>query len=259
VVYRFLSALPKLICGRILFDMSKKFLSAEWRKLILANYPVEKAALQPYLPINAELDEWNGKTYVSLVGFMFLNTKMLGIKIPFHVNFPEVNLRFYVRVKEKNNWKRGVVFIKEIVPKPAITFVANVFFNEHYATMPMKNHHLIDNNQLTVGYEWKYNHQWNKLGVVAESFSKLIAEGSKEEFITQHFWGYSSTKKKETIEYEVTHPKWESYPVKSYTINCDFGRIYGTSFDYLSQTHPESVMLAEGSEIAVFNKRVIDL
>src|SRR6185436_1796372 len=123
--------------------MSKKFLSAEWRNLILANYPVERALLQSYLPANTELDEWTGKLYVSLVGFMFLNTKILGVNIPFHVNFPEVNLRFYVRVKEKNVWKRGVVFIKEIVPLPAITFVANTFFNERYATLPMKNYHLI--------------------------------------------------------------------------------------------------------------------
>ena len=237
--------------------MSRKFLSAEWRKLILVNYPVEKAALQPYLPTKAELDEWNGKLYVSLVGFMFLNTKMLGIKIPFHINFPEVNLRFYVRVKENNSWKRGVVFIKEIVPKPAISIVANEFFNERYATMAMKNYHLTDNNELTVGYEWKYKHQWNKLKVVAEPISKLIAEGSKEEFITQHFWGYSSTRKKETVEYEVAHPKWESYPVKNYSINCDFEGLYGSSFGYLSQIQPESVMLAEGSEIAVFNKKII--
>jgi len=239
--------------------MSKKFLSAEWRKLILANYPVEKAILQPYLPANTELDEWNGKLYVSLVGFMFLNTKVLGVNIPFHVNFPEVNLRFYVRVKEKNIWKRGVVFIKEIVPLPAITFVANTFFNERYATLPMKNYHLIDNNQLMVGYEWKQNRQWNKLGVVAEPFSTLIEEGSKEEFITQHFWGYSSTRKKETVEYEVAHPKWESYPVINYNIDCDFEGLYGSSFGYLSEIQPDSVMLAEGSEIAVFNKRIIDL
>jgi len=239
--------------------MSKKFLSAEWRKLILANYPVEKAILQPYLPANTELDEWNGKLYVSLVGFMFLNTKVLGVNIPFHVNFPEVNLRFYVRVKEKNVWKRGVVFIKEIVPLPAITFVANTFFNERYATLPMKNYHLIDNNQLMVGYEWKQNRQWNKLEVAAETFSKLIEAGSKEEFITQHFWGYSSTRKKETVEYEVAHPKWESYPVINYNIDCDFEGLYGSSFGYLSEIQPDLVMLAEGSEIAVFNKRIIDL
>jgi uncharacterized protein YqjF (DUF2071 family) len=237
--------------------VSKKFLSAEWRKLILVNYPVEKAALQPFLPDKAELDEWNGKLYVSLVGFMFLNTKLLGIKIPFHINFPEVNLRFYVRIKENNNWKRGVVFIKEIVPKPAISFIANEFFNERYATMPMKNHQLIDNNQLKVGYEWKYNRQWNKLEVAAETFSKLIEAGSKEEFITQHFWGYSSTRKKETVEYEVAHHKWESYAVKNYIINCDFEGLYGSSFGYLSQIQPDSVMLAEGSEISIFKKRII--
>lgn len=237
--------------------MKTKFLSAEWRKLILANYPVEKKIIQPYLPARTELDEWNGVVYVSLVGFMFLNTKTLGLRIPFHVNFPEVNLRFYVRVKENNQWKRGVVFIKEIVSKPAITFVANKFFNEHYATMPVKNYERIENDHLNIGYSWNYRKKWNRIEVEADRVSNPIVEGSKEEFITQHFWGYSSTKNQRTVEYEVAHPKWESYPVNNYVVDCDFKGLYGSSFSYLSEINPESVMLAEGSEIAIFNKRII--
>src|SRR5262245_15953929 len=105
-----------------------KFLSAEWRKLIMANYEIDPGILKKYIPAGVELDAWQNKHYMSLVGFMFLNTKMLGVKIPFHINFPEVNLRFYVKYKSGDEWKRGVVFINEFVPKAAITFVANKLF-----------------------------------------------------------------------------------------------------------------------------------
>ncbi len=105
--------------------MAKTFLKAEWRKLVMANYAVDPALLMNYLPNKTELDFWNGTCYVSLVGFMFQNTKVMGIKIPFHVDFEEVNLRFYVRYKDAGEWKRGVVFIKEIVPKPMLKIVAN--------------------------------------------------------------------------------------------------------------------------------------
>jgi len=96
------------------------FLNAEWRKLILANYEFDEDILKKHLPYKTEIDKWNSTSYVSLVGFMFKNTKLLGIPIPFHRNFEEVNLRFYVRYKQNNEWKRGVVFIKELVPKIAI-------------------------------------------------------------------------------------------------------------------------------------------
>ena len=134
------------------------FLKAEWRKLVLANYVIDKKILSKYVPVGTELDVWNGNCYVSLVGFMFVNTKLLGIKIPFHINFEEVNLRFYVKRFEDGTWKRGVVFIKEIVPKRALTFVANTVYNENYETLPMEHLWSIENNQRIVQYKWKKNH-----------------------------------------------------------------------------------------------------
>ena len=118
------------------------FLKAEWRKLALANYAVDPSVLHRYVPAHTVLDSWNGTCYVSLVGFMFVNTRLLGFPIPFHRNFEEVNLRFYVRYQDKGEWKRGVVFIKEIVPRPALTFVANTIYKEHYQTLKM-------------GHDWK--------------------------------------------------------------------------------------------------------
>ena len=108
------------------------FLTAEWRKLAIANYVIDQRVLAPYIPVGTELDLWNGNCYVSLIGFLFKNTRLLGFSIPFHANFEEVNLRFYVKRKDGEGWKRGVVFIKEIVPKFALSVVANVVYNENY-------------------------------------------------------------------------------------------------------------------------------
>jgi len=131
------------------------FLKAEWRRLVLANYEVAPDVLKPYLPYRTELDIYDGICYVSLVGFMFKNTKVLGVKIPGHVNFEEVNLRFYVRFKEDGVWKRGVVFVKEIVPKHAITFVANNIYNEVYETRNMSHNWEKRENELFTAYRWK--------------------------------------------------------------------------------------------------------
>lgn len=232
------------------------FLKAEWRKLVMINYEVDPKILQPYVPNGVELDFFEDKCYVSVVGFMFLNTKLLGIKVPFHINFEEVNLRFYVKRKVGDEYKRGVVFIKEIVPKPALTFVANTVYKENYQTLPMKHNWQENEDSLTVSYQWKTKRHWNTIEVETSKQSKDIEQNSVIEFIAEHYWGYAKVNDKKTTEYEVTHPTWEYYPVNSHKINVDFEANYGRAFAHLQEQEPNSVMLLEGSEITVENKVV---
>lgn len=236
--------------------MQRTFLEAEWRKLVMANYAVDTALLLPYLPRHTEFDLWNNTCYVSLVGFMFLNTRLKGFRIPFHSNFEEVNLRFYVRHRNQGMWKRGVVFIKEIVPKPALTFVANAVYKEKYETFPMRHRWDLAGNSIIVEYAWKCN-QWHSIRVVAENREIPVQEGSEEEFITAHFWGYTKVSDEKTSEYEVTHPRWNVYPIKEFTLNVNFEAVYGAPFSFLTNERPNSVFLAEGSTISVKAGKVI--
>lgn len=230
--------------------MASTFLTAEWRKLAMVNYAVDKSLLNKYLPYGTELDLWDNTCYISLVGFMFMNTRVCGIKIPFHTNFEEVNLRFYVRYKNDREWKRGVVFIKEIVPRPALVFIANTIYHENYETMPMKHAWNTTNNTVTVEYQWKKK-RWHTLKIVAEKSPCPVTEGSEEEFITEHYWGYTKVSNLKTSEYAVEHPRWLVYRTKDYLVNADFGILYGSEFDFLKNEIPKSVFLAEGSSIVV--------
>ncbi|MBK0404764.1 DUF2071 domain-containing protein [Adhaeribacter sp. BT258] len=226
------------------------FLTAEWRKLAFANYVIDPEILSKYVPAKTELDFWNGDCFVSLVGFKFCNTRLKGFRVPFHTDFEEVNLRFYVRHKKNGAWKRGVVFIKEIVPKPAITFVANTIYKENYVTVPMDHLWEHSDNDLKVGYRWKSGN-WNTFELLAENSLQEIVTGSQEEFITEHYWGYAQASQDKTSEYEVTHPCWQVYPVKNYKIEVDFGKIYSPEFSFLATEKPKTTFLAEGSEISV--------
>ena len=227
------------------------FLTAEWRKLVLINYEIDPYILTPYVPHGTVLDFWKERCYISVVGFMFKNTRLLGIRIPFHVNFEEVNLRFYVKRKVGKEWRRGVVFIREIVPKPALTFVANSIYKEHYVTRPMRHEWITNGNRLSVGYQWKEAGNWNYIKVEAENTPTPILPGEEAEFITEHYWGYARIDEKRTNEYEVTHPRWEHYPIRSFDLSIDFENNYGKDFSFLKDVKPLSVMLAEGSEITV--------
>jgi len=234
----------------------QKLLIAEWRKLILANYEIDPGILKKYLPAGTELDTWENKYYISLVGFMVLKTKLHGFRIPFHSNFPEVNLRFYVRYRSGNDWRRGVVFINQFVPKHAITFVANKFYKERFVTFPL-NHKCEIDNKLTVGYYWKKDQQWNKMEVTADPGLRELRSLSKEEFITERYWGYSSIDKNKTTEFRVEHPRWNIYPIERYSIDSNFKTLYGNDFGSLNDTQPASVFLAEGSPATIFTKKIL--
>ncbi len=231
------------------------FLKAEWKNLALFNYEVDAEILEKYHPAGTEIDIWNNKCYVSLVGFMFKNTKVLGLKVPFHVDFEEVNLRFYVKRFENGEWKRGVVFIKEIVPKKAITFIANTLYQEHYETQKMR-HEIIENeNTYTFIYQWKNNKKWNTIQLETKNVFTEIKMDSEAEFITEHYFGYTKIDEETTFEYEVQHPRWEQLEVLNHTIDIDFEKTYGNDFAFLQNTQPTSVFMAKGSKITVKNKR----
>lgn len=236
--------------------MAKTFLQAEWRKLAMANYAVDQRILDKYLPAKTEIDLWNNTCYVSLVGFMFKDTRVKGFRIPFHTNFEEVNLRFYVRFKDNGEWKRGVVFVKEIVPRTALTFVANTVYKEHYETMPMQHRWTSSADKLTVEYRWKKK-GWNSLMVVTDTATTAISADSEEEFITEHYWGYTKLSGENTAEYGVEHHKWDVYKTSDYLIDVDFEDVYGRDFGFLKSETPVSVFLAEGSLISVKSGRRI--
>lgn len=230
----------------------KAFMNTEWRKLIMINYIIDPRLLEPFLPAETEIDTFNNKVYISLVGMMFYDTRVIKIPIPFHTTFPEVNLRFYVRRKVNDHYRKGIVFIKEIVPKPILAVMANLLYKEHYVAMPMNNVNRVTGNQLHVGYEWKYKNHWNKMEVKAGTESIPWREGTEEEFINDRLWGYTAESALLTREYYVEHPRWNMYPVLQHTLDCDFEQLYGKPFAELAHQAPASVYLCEGSATTVF-------
>lgn len=222
-----------------------KFLTARWEHLLFANYVVAPELLTPYLPSKTRIDHFDGKCFVSLVAFWFHQTKVLGIKVPFHTQFEEVNLRFYV-TPESDHSRRGVTFIREIVPLRIIPWVANSLFRESYVCCSMRHEH----SPNRFGYSWA-NAPQNSFQVTLSSPLRLPNPGSVEEFITEHYWGYAGTTGR-TLEYQVEHPQWPCTTVDQFQIAVDFTSNYGERFAILNEQQPHSVLYAAGSDVSVF-------
>lgn len=227
------------------------FLKARWENLVMINYEVDPTILLPHLPPATVLDVFEDKTLVSIVGFMFNDTKIFGVKWPFHTNFEEVNLRFYVKHFDGKSWKRGAVFISEIVPKPLISFIANTLYHEHYTATQMMHTTSVQQDEITLTYKWKHRTKWNSISVTADSSLSNIKPGSEEEFIFEHYWGYNKYNKSTGIEYAVEHVMWQVRKVKTWNLQCDVASLYGAEFVPYLSAKPSSVFLAKGSEVVI--------
>jgi len=230
----------------------KVFLSARWQYLAMANYEVPAGLLAPYIPLGTELDLYEGKALVSLVGFLFKDTRVFGLKWPWHTDFEEVNLRLYIkRTLPDGSIRRGVAFVSEIVPRPAIALIANRLYNEHYRYMPMGHSISRQNGNINLSYTWWLKNTANCLALTATDEPRPIESGSAEYFIFEHYWGYNQLNSQTTLEYGVEHPRWMVYQVNEMHVDCNIAGVYGAEWVPYLAAQPHSTMLAYGSEVVV--------
>jgi uncharacterized protein YqjF (DUF2071 family) len=236
--------------------MGRRFLSAEWRNLVMLNYEIDPAILRSLVPKGVEIDSHGGTCFVSIVGFLFLRTRVLGVPVPFHRNFEEINLRFYVRRQASDGWRRGVVFIREIVPRIAVAAVARWVYNENFVAHPMTSRvRLPDETHGKPGsaeYTWISQSGPNTVRAEFCGSPSYPAPGSEEKFITEHYWGYAAQPDGSCLEYKVEHPPWRVWRAAAARLDADVKGFYGDRYHQALSRPPRSAFVADGSPIAVF-------
>lgn len=234
-----------------------RFLSAAWQTLVMLNWEVSPALLHPFVPRGTALDAWNGRTFVSVVGFLFLDTRLMGVPIPFHRRFEEVNLRFYVGREGAEGWRRGVCFVREIVPRRAVAALARAVYNERYVALKMR--HRLDRaaDGGEAEYGWRFGGRWNTLAARFHGQPAVPAAGSEEEFITEHYWGYAAQRDGGTVEYRVEHPPWRVWTAAGARLDADVAALYGAGFAEPLAAPPSSAFVADGSPVVVRRARRI--
>jgi uncharacterized protein len=237
---------------------SRPFLTAEWRYLLMLNYEVEPSVLLPLVPAGTALDLWQGRALVSVVGFRFLKTRVLGLGVPLHRDFDEVNLRFYVRRERAGGEaRRGVVFVREFVPRAAIASLARLAYNEPYSAVPMRSTAPDTPTQAPgrLTYEWRADGAWHRLAATAAGEPTAPEPASEAAFVTEHYWGYTRQRDGATVEYEVTHPAWRVWRAADPVLAADVVALYGPAFGHALARPPVSALIADGSAVTVHRPR----
>ena len=250
------------------------FLTAWWKNLVMLNYEVPARTLAPFVPPGTELDGWEGEALASIVGFEFDDVRILNARCPFHRHFEEVNLRFYVRRRTPDGWRRGVVFVRELVPLPAVALLARRLYGEPYRALPMRRRfrhraapsahpgRTTSASSTAARYSWRHDGVWSHVEVTADTGREPARPepGSEEEFVTDHAYGYG-TRRGRTIEYVVEHPRWRCWKVLDARFDCrpeTVRALYGENFaPYLES--PRSAYLVEGSPVVVRRPRAVTL
>jgi len=228
----------------------------------MLNYEVPRGLLDPLVPAGTELDTFGGAVLASVVGFRFLDTRVLRIPIPGYRDFSEVNLRFYVRRRaDDGTWRRGVVFVRELVPRRAIALVARWCYNEPYAAMPMRHELNLEGAangaRGRAAYFWQTGGRWHRLEVVTAGRPGLPPPGSEAEFVSEHYWGYTAQRDGGSKEYQVAHPQWRVWDAAGCVFDCDVRKVYGTAFSEYLTVAPRSAFLAEGSPVTVYRGELL--
>jgi uncharacterized protein YqjF (DUF2071 family) len=246
--------------------MPRPVLTARWTELLMLNFPVPAEAIAPIVPRGTEPDLHDGQAYISVIGFRFHAVRLFGLPVPGHTDFPEINLRYYVRRHVGDVARRGVVFVREIVPRRAVAFSANWLYHENYITRPMRTTLQMLGPTLApsdaVEYAWRSHRRdsrlrlrdqkWNRLAARVTAPLAIPATGSLEEFIVEHYWGYTRAPGGTTREYQVAHVPWQVAPADNVIWDCDLPATYDAPFAEYLKEPPTSAIIANGSPIQVF-------
>jgi len=243
--------------GWVLSDGGRRpFLTAAWQNLVMLSWAIDPGVLAPRVPAGTTLDLCDGRALVSVVGFRFVGTRVLGVRVPGHADFDEVNLRFYVRrPTPAGEVRRGVVFVRELVPRAAITWLARWAYGEPYRTLPMRSAVSGGPGRRRLTYEWRRDGDWEGLTATAAGEPRVPPPGSPEAFITQHHWGYGRRRDGATLEYEVEHVPWRVWVTEAAGLRADVAALYGAEFAPALCAPPVSTLVADGSPVTVFRPR----
>ncbi len=219
----------------------------------MLNFAAAPEVLEPLVPAGTEIDFWHGRTFLSVVGFRFLRTRLFGVPVPFHRRFDEVNLRFYIRRRTADGWRRGVVFVKEIVHRRLVSCIARWRYNENFVTLPVRSRIELPTpgNGGSVAYTWLLGERKNTLETHISGAPALPFPDSEEEFITEHYWGYTRQRDGSTLEYQVEHPPWRVWRAADARLDCAAAELYGPRLAPFLSDAPTSAFVAEGSRVVV--------
>ena len=234
----------------------KTLYAAEWREIVVINFEIDPKLLRNFIPPKTELDFFNETSFVTLMARACKNVKPYGWPIVFAKSIDQILLRFYVKRKVGDTWRRGVCLIRDYLPKRKASFFLNWMFKHSFTQVPIKRTSSNFESGLptqlpTVEYQWTTGDYVNHIKVNARSQMRQQEQETKESFVLDHHYGYT-VKEGKTYEYYVEYSPWAMWDAQSGSFDCDTENVFGRPFVRALKQRPASVFLARGSDVIIY-------
>ncbi len=192
---------------------NKPLFHVDWTDLMFHHFEVDSVELQKKVPF--ELDLYEGKAYVSLVGF---HSSKLWLdkcgKWTRYVNAPFathdfLNLRTYV----KHGGEAGIYFLTEFVNRKVSVLLGRMVYGLPYHRGTIHySHHLGENNWGSVkdcraGVSLAY-----ESGSPSSGDLCICNTGTLEEFLCEKYTAYTSLNEN-TLVFRILHEPWKTIPM----------------------------------------------
>jgi uncharacterized protein YqjF (DUF2071 family) len=242
--------------------MGWALLQGQVHHVAFVSFAVDPRALEPLVPAGTELDPWEDRTLVSLVAFQMTDNRLLGVPLPFARDYGQINLRFYVRRPADGAWRHGVVFLRELVPVPALVAGARLLYRESYERQPVsariRSPGTDGDRPGRAVYRWRRHDQLHRLAVDFMPPLALPEEGTLERFLVERHWGYVTVNEGATREYRVDHPAWRIWPAQAARLSPATAASFGGRFERALAGEAVSAFVAEGSLMQLHRPHPLD-
>jgi uncharacterized protein len=176
-----------------------------WHDLLFAHWRVDRSELRSKVPPAFELDLFWGEAWIGIVPFHMTNVAPRGVpSLPWVSEFPELNVRTYVRVGDRP----GIYFFSLDAGSTVAVHTARTLLNLPYHAASM----VVSRTQ-TGGVEYDSSRSSDPTaefrGRYAPIGSPFVADkGSLEYFLTERYCLYHVNHQGVPYRLEIHHPPW---------------------------------------------------
>jgi uncharacterized protein YqjF (DUF2071 family) len=182
-----------------------------WRDLLFAHWRIDPQLLRAKVPSQFPLDLFDGDAWIGVVPFRMTNVGPRGLRsLPGVSEFPELNVRTYVRVGDKP----GVYFFSLDAGNWLAVQAARTVLNLPYYRAAMRVRPVAG----------AFAYESRRLGGAAEFAATYEPDGdvfvptagSLESFLTERYCLYNLDRRGVPYRLDIHHPRWSLQPAKAH-------------------------------------------
>ena len=235
---------------KLLVPENKPLLIQDWENLSFMHWVVNKKILNQYIPEGLKLDLFHNNAYIGVIPFMMKNVRpRWGASVPFISNFPEFNIRTYVKIGKT----KGVFFLT----LDAQSIITRIFASNFYY-LPYKYSRGFVKSKDNF-YYWKSKRVFTDYSLEGSCEGlgeyRYAQKESIEEFLFERYYLFVTNQNK-ILKGFIHHHPWKLKIAIPRLIKNNFLKAYSLGIDNVLK--PEFCHISDGAKVKAWSLEELD-